>query len=413
MILSVPVAITQPRVWTIVGLLCLGFTIAYIDRTNLSIALATPEFRSAFGFSDSQRGLLNSAFFWSYALLQVPAGMLTDRYGVKLPYAISFFTWSLVSAATAFAGSVWELFALRVVLGAAEAIVTPASMKWITTHVEEKHRGLAVGILFAGAKFGPAAGAKLAVDLIQSSGWRGMFLILGLGSLLFLIPWMLIVRENRPPIVVKAAAGSFGNIWRSPTIYGILIGTVAYNYFNYFNLTWLPAYFVERWNLPLSSMGSYTAFSFLGMATMAITGGAVADAFIRRGADAVRVRKAFTIGGLLIASTEIVGSFTESRDIALTFAFISMAGLGLTTANYWALTQTLMPGAAIGRISGIQNLASNLAGIAAPILTGWLVQRTGSYTAPMQAILIFLVAGILAYTFLVRKPKADPVRMES
>ena len=405
--------LSHRRVWTIVGLLCLGFTIAYVDRTNLSIALASEQFRRAFGFSDSERGLLNSAFFWSYALLQVPAGIVTDRFGVKLPYAISFFTWSLVSAATAFTENVWQLFALRIVLGAAEAIVTPASLKWITTHVEERHRGLAVGILFAGAKFGPAAGAKLAVELINSSGWRGMFLILGLGSMLFLVPWMWLVKERRTPLPVKTSVAVAGNIWRSTTIYGILIGTVAYNYFNYFNLTWLPAYFVEHWHLPLAKMGSYTAFSFLGMAAMAIAGGAVADSFIRKGADPVLVRKAFTIAGLLIASTEIVGSLTTSREVAVTFAFISMAGLGLTTANYWALTQTLMPGAAIGKISGIQNLASNLAGVAAPALTGWLIQTTGSYSAPMQAILIVLVAGILAYTFLVPHRKRLQVTMDS
>jgi MFS family permease len=386
----------------------LGFTIAYVDRTNLSIALASPEFRKAFELTDGMRGLLNSAFFWSYALLQVPAGYLTDRYGVRVPYAISFFTWSFVSAATAVAQNTWHLFGLRLLLGASEAIVTPASMRWISTNVEERQRGLAVGILFAGAKFGPAIGAYLAVALIQSTGWRGMFLILGLGSMVFLIPWLLLVKDDGPTSVASRSeeAASFGSIWKTPVIYGILIGTVAYNYFNYFNLTWLPAYFVEHWKLSLPSMGLYTAFSFLGMAAMAIGGGAAADALIRRGSEPVRVRKAFTIAGLAIASSEIVGTMTSSREVALTFAVVSMAGLGLTTANYWALTQTLMPGQTIGRISGIQNFASNLAGIAAPAVTGWLIQTTGSYVAPMRAILVVLLAGIASYVFLVRRPRA-------
>ena len=132
----------------------------------------------------------------------------------------------------------------------------------------------------------------------------------------------------------------------------------------------------------------------------------LADALIRRGANPVRTRKAFTIAGLAIASTEIVGSMTSSRAVALTFAIVSMAGLGLTTANYWALTQTLMPGAAIGRISGVQNFASNLACVIAPALTGWLIQATGSYVAPMRAILVVLLAGIAAYVFLVREEYA-------
>lgn len=185
-------------------------------------------------------------------------------------------------------------------------------------------------------------------------------------------------------------------------IYGILIGTMAYNYFNYFNLTWLPAYFVERWKLSLGSMGAYTAFSFLGMAAVAIGGGVLADRMIARGAAPVATRKAFTVAGLAIASFEIVGAATSSRDVALAAAVISTAGLGLTTANYWALTQTLAPGASIGRISGLQNFAANVAGILSPVLTGWLIHVTGSYDAPLTAVLAALLTGIAAYLFLVR-----------
>lgn len=401
--------------WGVVALLSLGFTIAYIDRTNLSIALASPSFRDAFHFTDTQRGLLNSAFFWSYALCQIPAGFLTDRYGVRIPYAVSFALWSIVSASTALAGNLWQLFLFRLLLGAGEAIITPASMRWITTHVDEKSRGLAVGILFAGSKFGPAVGAWLSVLLLEAFGFRPMFAILGLGSLLFLVPWFRMVRDDdaAPRAESSRTPGNFAAIWKTPAIYGIMVGTVAYNYFNYFNLTWLPAYLAEHWKLPLTTMGAYTAFSFLGMAAVAIGGGAWADALIRRGAEPVRTRKAFTIAGLAIASTEIVGSMTQSRDVALAAAFISMAGLGLTTANYWALTQTLMPGAAIGRITGVQNFASNLAGVVAPALTGWLIQTTGSYVAPMRAILIVLLAGIAAYVFLVRREYAPGTEMEN
>ncbi len=396
------------RNWIIVALLSAGFVIAYIDRTNLSIALASPEFRQTFPLTDSQRGLLNSAFFWSYALLQIPAGYVTDRYGVRWPYAISFLLWSLCSAATAFAGNLWQLFACRLLLGAGEAIVTPASLRWIATHIGENHRGLAIGILFAGSKLGPAIGADLSVRLIHGVGWQGMFLILGLGSLVFLVPWLALVTEDKQSPRHEQVHGTteFGRIWRTPAIYGILVGTVAYNYFNYFNLTWLPAYFVERWGMTLSRMGAYTSFSFLGMAAVAIGGAALADRMVRRGGNAVAIRRAFTVAGLIIASTEILGSLTTSREVAVSFAMISMAGLGLTTANYWALTQSLMPGAAIGRIAGIQNCASNLAGIAAPALTGWLVQTTGSYDAPMRAILFMLLLGVAAYTLVVREKYA-------
>jgi MFS family permease len=142
------------------------------------------------------------------------------------------------------------------------------------------------------------------------------------------------------------------------------------------------------------------------MAIVAILAGWIADRMIDRGADPVRVRKGFTLAGFLVASTEIIGALPVSSTVALFFAVFSLAGLGLTTANYWALTQTLIPKAAVGRIIGTQNCAANLPGIVAPLLTGWLIQTTGSYEAPLQAIWLFLLIGIAAYVFLVRQKYA-------
>jgi hypothetical protein len=142
------------------------------------------------------------------------------------------------------------------------------------------------------------------------------------------------------------------------------------------------------------------------MATMAAAAGFAADRMIARGGNPVRVRKGFTIAGFVIASTEVFGALSSSVPVALFFAVFSLTGLGLATANYWALTQTLIPGGAIGRIVGVQNCAANLPGIVAPLLSGWLIQRTGSYEAPMQAIWFFLILGIAAYVFLVREKYA-------
>ncbi len=398
--------------WSVIALLSLGMIIAYVDRTNLSVALAVPEFKEFFSLTDAQRGNLNSAFFWSYAFLQIPAGWLVDRYGVKFPYAIGFFFWCLVSAATAATRSFGQLFTLRFLLGVGESVVTPASMRWIRFHFSEKERGLAVGMYMTGTKIGPAIGAPIAAWLILSFGWRAMFVILGLGGLLWLIPWMLLVKnDDRARETAQAPKGgappvSFGKMMASPVIWGTIIGTFCYMYFVYFCMTWMPAYFVERRGMSLNSMGLYQFFSFGGMATMAAVAGWLADRRIARGGDPVKVRKAFTIAGFVIASTEVFGALSESHAVALFFAVFSLSGLGLATANYWALTQTLIPGGAIGRIVGIQNCAANLPGIVAPILTGWLKEKTGSYDAPMQAIWVFLIVGIAAYVFLVRKEYA-------
>lgn len=381
--------------------------IAYVDRANFSVALAADDFKQYFNLTDKDRGFLNAAFFWSYALLQIPAGFLVDRYGVKFPYAVGFVFWSLTSAATAMATSVWQLTILRLILGVGESVVTPSSLRWIRFNVEEKQRGLAVGIYMAGTKYGPAIGTPLAAYLTFHYGWRYMFAILGLGCLFWLIPWLLMVknddRELEAAQLKKATAKPvpFSAIFSTRLIWGIIIGTFCYNYFVYFCLTWLPSYFKESRGLSLASSGVFTGFSFGGMATVAIIAGLVADRMIVNGGDPVKVRKGFTIAGLLAASTEIFGAFVQDNNLALACAIISLSGLGLATANYWALTQTLMPGAAIGRIAGVQNCASNISGIVAAILTGWLKQVTGSYSAPIYAVGAILIIGVAAYVFLV------------
>jgi MFS family permease len=407
----------QPHLrWWIVGLLSVGMIIAYVERANISVALVVPEFKQVFGLTEADRGMLNSAFFWSYAFLQIPAGWLIDRYGVKFPYAIGFFLWSVLSAITPLCSSVSQLLALRFLLGVSESVVLPASMRWIRFNFQEKERGLAVGLLMTGTKIGPAIGAPITAALISLYDWRIMFMVLGLGSLLWLAPWLSLVRNDDRQIEQLASktsnneSVSFRRLMASPVIWGTIIGTFCYMYFVYFCLTWMPAYFVEQRNLSLTSMGLYTFFSFGGMATMAAVAGWAADRMIASGGNPVNVRKGFTIAGFVIASTEVFGAFSDSVPVALFFAVFSLSGLGLATANYWALTQTLIPGASIGRIVGIQNCAANLPGIVAPILTGWLKQSTGSYEAPMRAIWFFLILGIAAYVFLVREKYAPAKR---
>lgn len=398
--------------WSVVGLLTLGSIIAYVDRVNLSVAVIDADFKQVFRLSNSDRGLANSAFFWTYALLQIPAGWIVDRYGSKVPYAISFLAWSVVSAATSLATGFSELFTLRLMLGVGEAIMHPASMRWIRFHFDEKERGLAIGVFMSGSKYGPAFGTIAAAWLIQRFGWRAMFLILGMGSLVWLIPWLTMVRSDRASArpgsadAATAATVPFGRLMASPIVWGTIIGTFCYMYFVYFCLTWMPTYLNEARHMSLTSSSLYTTFSFAGMATVGILGGWAADRLISRGHDPVAVRKGFTIAGFIIASTEVIGAHSASLDVALFFSVFSLSGLGLATANYWALTQTLIPRGAIGKIVGIQNCAASLPGIVAPILTGWLVDRTGGYEASMRAIWVFLLLGVAAYLLLVRKKYA-------
>src|SRR5690348_13665757 len=254
------------RKWSILSILSLGMVIAYIDRANLSVVLAAPEFRHAFDLSDSSRGLLNSVFFWSYAILQIPAGWLVDRYGVRRVYAIGFFFWTLVSAMTGFVSSVYQLIAVRLLLGAGESVGAPASLRWIRWNCPEQERGFAVGIYMAGTKIGAAIGVPIAAFLITALNWRAMFFICGFSGFLWLIAWLLLAREASAAASLPAEKLdpeiSFRDIIMTRTVLGILLGTFSYGYFLYFCVTWLPAYLVENRHLALTSMGFYSLFSF-------------------------------------------------------------------------------------------------------------------------------------------------------
>jgi MFS transporter, ACS family, D-galactonate transporter len=244
-----------------------------------------------------------------------------------------------------------------------------------------------------------------------------MFMILGFGALIWLIPWLLLVQDNDRPLQQKAASKSqpttsFAQLMRSPAMWGIIIGTFCYNYFNYFCLTWLPAYFAERRGLSLNSTGWFTGWSYWGLAAVAIVSGWAADRMIERGRDVIITRKAFIIAGFLIASTELLGSASSSNNIALFFAIFSLSGLGLATGNYWALSPVILPNAPAGQLAAIQNLAASLPGIMAPLITGWLKTATGGYEAPMAANFFFLLLGIGSYLFLVRPQYAPGAKLQ-
>jgi MFS transporter, ACS family, D-galactonate transporter len=405
------VATLDPKRWIIIGLLSVGVIIAFISRTNLSSALAYKPFVQMFHLSNIDRGALNSAFFWSYAALQIPAGWIVDRCGVKKPYAISFVVWCLASAATGLTHSLSQLTTMRVITGVGEAIVTPATYRWIRLNFPESESGLAVGIYVVGTKIGPAIGAPLAAWLIVAYNWQLMFVILGLVGLLWLIPWMILVKPDGPkaetPTTQRGSPTEtvpFRNLMASPVIWGTVIVNFCAAYFVFYCMTWMPAYFVEQRHLSLSKMGLYSFFSFSGIAIVALVSAWVADLIIKRGRNPVAVRKAFVVAGFALACTELLGARTSSVNVALFWAVVSLSGLGLAAANHLALCRmSLVPAASVGLVTGMQNVSLSLAGIVGPVLSGWLLQTTGSYTAPMEAILFFLVLGGLACVVLLRE----------
>jgi MFS family permease len=390
--------------WLVVALLTLGVIIAYTDRINLSAAL--PAIRVNFPLTAQASGILLSAFFWAYTLLQTPSGWVVDRFGLKWTYAAGLLLWSAASAATALVGSLHGLIAFRIVLGIGEAIAIPASMRYIRENFAERERGLPMGILMSGTKYGPAIGAPITTYLVLGFGWRWMFVLNGALGILWLVPWLFLVRDDRRGALAPEGGSesvSWGAIFGTPVIWGTCLATFCYMYFVYFCMTWMPTYFKERFGFSLTASSWYTFLSFAGTGTIAIVAGWVADRLIARGRNPVTVRKAFTIAGFVLAFSAAFGAFSHSTTITLFLAVFSLSGLGLATANYWALTQTLTPRSTSARVAGIQNTAANIAGIAAPWITGLLVQKTGNFNAPLVAVGFWLLVGISCYLFLVRE----------
>ena len=400
--------------WGVLLLLSTGVLIAFVDRTSISSALADGTFIRHFNLSDVERGWINSAFFWSYGLVQLLMGWLVDRYGVKVPYTICYALWCAVTMLTGLMTALAGLLLLRFIMGAAEAVVMPASYRWIRDNFSEGQSGTAVGIFAMGNKFGPAIGAPVAAWLIVAYDWRVMFIATGLIGLMWLVPWMLAVRNDFPrpgeAAVKKRKASSvpFTNIIASPLVWGAMIVNFCYGYFTFYCMTWMPSYLVERRGLSLESSGLYTLFSFAGIAIVAVVAGWAADRIIARGSDPVFVRKAFVIAGFMGACTVLLGAVAKSLDAALFWNVFSLSCLGLATANNLALCRlTLIPAPAVGLVTGVQQVATSLAGGVAASLSGWLLQVSGGYRAPMLVIFTFLLVGAAA-TWILLRPEWAP-----
>lgn len=407
--------------WRVLVLLALGLLISFVDRTSLSSALADKSFIHHFGLTSIERGWLNSAVFWSYGLFQMPMGWLVDRYGVKRPYAICFLFWCLAAAATGLVTTLSALIVMRLLIGAAEAIVIPATYRYLANHFEETQKGTALGIFSIGGKMGPALGAPIAAWMIVTASWKAMFIATGLVGLIWLLPWLAMVENDYPShdelaaAKERAASVPLGNLLASPVVWGGLINNFCYSYFAFYCMTWMPAYLVEQRGLSLQSSGLYTFFSFAGIAIVAAIAGWAADRIIARGRDAVAVRKAFIVAGFLGGTTVLLGAGAQSSDMALFWNVVSLSLLGLVTANNLALCKlTLIPKPAVGLNTGLQQVATSLAGGVSASLSGWLLHVGGSYTLPMTAIFVFLLIGAASTLTLMRRKWAprvnDPVR---
>jgi ACS family D-galactonate transporter-like MFS transporter len=396
--------------WVIVWLLFAAILVNYIDRGNLSIA-AVPLMRD-FGVSPPAMGTLLSAFFWTYALLQIPAGYAVDRFGLKRTYAGAFLLWSFASAAIGFATSYGQILALRLLLGVGEAAAVPASLAFIRRSFPEDRRGLPTAVYLAGMMLGPAVGAALGAGLMERLGWRMLFIFTGLGALVWLVPWFWLAPAGVTPRAKTASRDRF--VWKPllafPTLWGILMGTFFYSYYWYFCLTWLPSYFLTVRELSFLRMGAYMSLPLLVMAAMSTISGRVADIVIRRTGRPVHVRKLFVATGFLVGSVVLAVPALHSSEAALGAFTVSLFGIGIASANYWAISQAVSPVSIVGRVIGCQNMIANFAGICAPVITGILVGRTKNFDLAIVISGAAMIVAAASFFFLVREKDAETFR---
>src|SRR4051812_42989503 len=380
--------------WRILILLFISSLLNYVDRSTLSVGAI--DIQRELSFSTIRLGALLSAFFFTYATFQLfmIAGWFVDRFDVRIVFAIGFFIWSSPTAVTGLVNSFAVIYAMRLLLGMGESIAFPSYSRILATQYPEHRRGFANAVVDAGTKIGPALGTLLGGLLMARFGWRVFFVALGMVSLLWLVPWFIFVppvakadhREHRADLVGITEILTKRSAWFSA------LALFCSNYFWYFLVTWLPAYLERERHFPKSKMAVFGSLSYLAIALSTLLCGWLSDRMIARGASPTRVRKGFSGVGLTLSTVIILVAVVRDENVAMALLFTSCICYGIFAPNLFAMTQTMAGPRAAGKWTGFQNGFGNLAGVAAPWVTGWVVQESGNF------YLAFVVAAGMALT---------------
>jgi ACS family D-galactonate transporter-like MFS transporter len=381
-------------------LLGISVFLNYVDRGNLSIA--APMLKDELGISASQLGVLLSAFFWTYACLQPVSGWLVDRLNVNWVIAGGFFLWSAATAGTGIVHTFATLFVLRLILGIGESVAYPSYSKIIALHFPEEHRGLANSVISAGLVLGPGFGMLMGGMLMARFGWRSFFIVLGLVSLLWLVPWIKWMPVARDAIHLDTTgAPSLSEFLRMRSAWGTCVGLFCGNYVNYFLITWLPFYLVRERHFSMDKMAKIGGTAYLLGACFSMLSGWLSDRWIMSGETPTRVRKTFTGGGLALAGIFLALSAVSGPIVCVAMLVLGVIFFGVCSSNIWAITQTLAGPQAAGRWTGFQNFVGNLAGVVAPAITGLVLDRTGRFYWAFAILTAVALTGTTSWVFLV------------
>ncbi len=371
-------------------LLALAMFINYVDRGNL--ATAAPLLKDELKLSAAQVGVLLSAFYWSYTPGQILAAWLAERINAYRTLALGLVIWSLATAATGLVTGFGALIVLRLLVGLGETASFPCSSKILTLHLPAHRLGGPNGLIGAGLALGPAFGVFAGGLLMARFGWRPTFIVLGLVSLLWLLPWRAATRRATAEGAHLDAgpAPSYREILTRREVWGASLGHFCSNYAIYFVGSWLPLYLVKTRGFSVAQMAMTGGLIYLVYAFSAVVTGRLTDHWMQSGASANRVRKSCMVASCLLSAACFTACALGDGPTALAGLFCAGAAFGIGSANLFTVGQTLAGPAASGKWISVQNCAGNVAGIVGPIITGLVVDRTG------QFYWAFIVAGAIA-----------------
>lgn len=387
--------------WVVMGLLFVACFLNYLDRASISVAL--PFISVELHLGPEGKGLLLSAFFWCYTLLQIPVGWCVDHLDLRWLYAGSFALWSLACGVTGFAGSLLVLMLVRIILGIGEAIYLPGGTKIVSMLFRPEERGLPSGLFESATRLGVAAGAPALAALILISGWRHMFALVGFSALLWVPVWLGVAPRNFRGTVNTSATGGRHARWHvdwNRNLLGVCLGFFCLDYYWYLIVTWLPDYLITSRHLALMRAGLYAALPYLVYGVCQLSGGWISDVLIRRGCHPTRTRKGMLTVAFLCGLFLIPAARARTAEGALVF-LVGASLVGLASGDVLTILQACAPAQEVGVWAGFQNTAGNVGGVLAPMVTGFLIARTASYLPAFALAAGILLLGVLAYWLIV------------
>ncbi len=416
------------RRWRIAALLGLGVLINYFDRINLSVSQSA--LHAEFDISTVTFGYLLSAYSWTYALCQIPVGVLLDRFGVKRVGRVGALLWSLASFGAATAPGIGMFFGARFLLGIGEAPTFPANAKAVGYWFPQGERSFATAMFDAAAKFASAIGVPVIGLLLLRFGWRQSFAMTGLASLLYFLLFYFIYRNpgedsrlseaERQYILAggaqpeaaptaRANGAPLSYLLRQRKVIGLTLGFTAYNYTFYLLLTWMPSYLATALGIDLLHSVIYASLPWLiATVTDLAIGGVMVDKLTQRGWNASSVRRFVLVVGMIFGVGIFGVAGAHSANVAVFWISLSLAGLAAAAPVAWSIPSLIAPRESVGRIGGIMNFFSQITAIAAPIITGYIVYLTHSFKGAFLVAAVFLLVGIAGYAFLLGKIEPIP-----